>query len=180
MDTQSLEVRFLAAIKALAYASQSPRAVAKALHDLPGATEAAQAVQDALVDGLSMDRLRTIVKASQGDSRRGRAIATSILAWMEEGRPAPERPVAKAASDVPGVGNLPDGFLAWQLGTDAYSTATRQGLLEEPRYTTGTSQATDIPRNGAEEFKLPGDALPMPGKDEPKRRKINPKTDLVD
>jgi hypothetical protein len=38
----------------------------------------------------------------------------------------------------------------------------------------------DIPRNGLKGHKLPGEKLPLPGKDELKRRKIDPKTDLVD
>jgi hypothetical protein len=181
MDNHSLEVRFFSAIQALAMASQSPRAITKSIQELPESVGAADAIHQAVMDGLPMDRLRTIVKSSQGDSRRGRAISGRILDWMEEGRPAPEgeRPIAKAASDVPGVGTLPDGFLKWQLGTDAYSTATRQGLMEEPRYDTESSQATDIPHKG-NAFKLPGKEIAMPGTDEPKKKKVNPKTDLVD
>jgi hypothetical protein len=183
MDSHSLEVRFLSAVQALATASQAPRSVAKAISDLPESTKAAEAIKEAALEGLSMDRLRTIVKCSQGDSRRGRAIATRILEWMDEGRPAPERPVAKATildAETPGkVTELPDGFLRWQLANDAYSMATRQGILEEHGDGGTFSQATDIPHKG-NGFKLPGEALPMPGTDEPKPRKVDPKTDLVD
>jgi hypothetical protein len=185
MDTRTLECRFLAAINALAGATQTPRTALKALQDLPESAGAADAIHEAVLAGMPMDRLRSIMKASQGDSRRGRAMATRLQEWMDEGRPVPEseRTILKATvltPETPGmVGKIPDGFMNWQKATDAYGQATRQGLLEEgdnPYF----SQAADIPRNGPKGHPLPGEELPLPGKDEPKRRKIDPKTDLVD
>jgi hypothetical protein len=184
MDTRSLEIRFLAAIRALAMATQTPRTMLKALQDLPESAGAAEAIHGAVMAGMPMDRLRTILKSSQGDSKRGRAMATRLLEWMDDGRPVPEseRTILKASildPETPGrVGKMPDGFLNWQEATDAYGQATRQGLLEEgddPPF----SQGTDVPhkRNG---FRLPGKELTLPGHDEPKRRKVDPKTDLVD
>ena len=172
--------------RTLATASQQPRAIVKALADLPESTTASEAIQEAVLGEISMDRIRTLVKASQGDGTRGRAVASRLLDWLEVGRPAFEklRPIAKATADnplaemTPGQGTLPDGYLKWQLGTDAYSAATRQGLLEEPKGF-AFSQAADIPHK-AQARKLPGKALPLPGNDEPKWRKVNPKTDLVD
>lgn len=182
MDTRAQEVRFLATIQALATSAQNPRTITKALQDLPESGAASESVRDAVMAGASMDRLRSIVKSSQGDSRRGRAIATRLLEWMDEGRPAEDRAIAKAnlevAKDALAGGKLNDGYLNWQRGTNAYHEGTSQGILEEPKGFEH-SQSTDIPRK-EEKHKLPGNDLPLPGTTNLKYKKPNPKTDLVD
>jgi hypothetical protein len=185
MDTRAAEITFLTAIQSLATASQWTRSLTKSLQELPESAGASEATNAAVMAGVTMDRLRTIVKSSQGDSRRGRLTAAKLLEWMDDGRAAEDRAVVKALptalSDTvdPLIhGKLNDGYLAWQRGTTAYSEGTRQGLLVEP---TGFehSQATDIPRKG-EKHKLPGHEIEMPGTNEPKAKKQTGKHELVD
>ena len=93
-DTRTLENRFLGTVQAMVGIACTTRQFAKALIDLPESVEASEAMTEALMAGIPKERLRTIAKACQGDSRRGREMAARLSAWID----AP-REVAKAIEE---------------------------------------------------------------------------------
>jgi len=93
-DTRSLENRFLGMVSAMVQVASCTRQFQKALVELPESTQATEAMAEALLGGVSKDRLRLIAKASQGDSRRGREMAARLSEWLDT-----TREVAKASDE---------------------------------------------------------------------------------
>jgi len=92
-DTRTLENHFLGTVQAMVAIAYTTRQFTKALTDLPQSTEASDAMTQALLGGVPKERLRTIAKACQGDSRRGRDMASRISEWIDT------RPIAKAIEE---------------------------------------------------------------------------------
>jgi len=127
-DNRTLENRFLGTVQAMVGIACTSRQFTKALIDLPESAEASEALAEALLGGVPKERLRSIAKACQGDSRRGREMAARLSTWIDAPREAAKALTEPAAVKAPApVVEAPDTRTAIKALRERLDGEAREG-----------------------------------------------------